>query len=241
MFFFDELLIILGGWVIARKGFRFVRSRLVLKPSVQTVSLEGLSTTVFVRESNGSRTNLEHYLENELITRGARVVMANQQAGMTLVKQGDFTPLNSSVHFTVVGTLIISTDISVKKHQYTESYHEYASRKAQWELDHSAWEQNEGRYSSFSGELWSHKKENARPRYPEPVLEERGWQWIDVPITLFQFSFRLVGKDGALLASGICESSTENIETTEGILHDLAAKAIAHLDQNNVWSKIVID
>lgn len=180
--------------------------------------LEGLTATVFVRESNGSRTNLEHHFEQELIARGARVLLANQQAGTALVKQGEFTPLHTEAHFTVVGTLMVREAVEVTA---DESEHAFAVRAA----EHKVWR-----------ERWLDTTYSA----PEPQLEPRR-KGTSTTYLHHQLSFRLIGRDGSLLASGTCEASPRAGRTSyEKTLRELARDAIAHLDGSNVWSHVVI-
>lgn len=183
--------------------------------------LEGLVATVFVREANGSRTHLEHYLEQELIVRGARVVTANQQAGMSLVKQGDFIPLHHDAHFVLFGTLAIRSGLTRQEREYTESEYDYAVRE------------EAHRVALMNSSLLSSE--------PMPVLKGRAFKWVTVPILHYQFSFRLIGNDGSILASGTCEEFPRaNSGSYEQTLRNLSRAAINHLNQTDVWSRVVI-
>lgn len=182
--------------------------------------LEGLVAAVFVREANGSRTHLEHYLEQELIVRGARMVIANQQAGMSLVKQGDFLPLHHDAHFVLIGTLAIRSGLTRQEREYTESEYDYAVREE------------------------AHRvavRSLALSMEPMPVLKGREFKWVTVPVLHYQFSFRLIGNDGSILASGTCEKFPRaNSGSYEQTLRNLARDAIYHLNQTDVWSRVII-
>ncbi len=89
------------------------RTDLPALPAGMRANLSGLVASVFVREPNGSRTNLEHHLEQELILRHAKVVLANQKVGIDIIKQGEFRPLAAGVNCSFVGTLVVDKQILV--------------------------------------------------------------------------------------------------------------------------------
>lgn len=186
--------------------------------------LEGVSATVFVREPNGARTNLEHHLEQELISRGARVLVANQQAGVALVKQGEFSHLHSEAHISVIGTLIVRKNVARDEKEWTESEHDFNVRLAAHRAEHTRWAINHTSYSP-----------------PEPQLRGRAWQLVKVETIHYQLIFRLIGRDGGLLASGTCEDFPRmEAASHESAFRKLAKDAIAYLDETDVWSRIAI-
>src|SRR3989338_968729 len=148
--------------------------------------LDGLTTAVYIREPNGSRTKLEHYVEQELINRGARVVLANPKAGYGILKESSFKPLAEGTHFSFVGSLVVMKNVFME-------------------------------------------------------VEDEDEELQDVPAVQYQLAFRLIGKDGAILASGTSENAEEaDLITHEGVLRKIAAEAVAYLDQANVWSHIIV-
>jgi hypothetical protein len=189
--------------------------------------LENLSATVFVRESNNNRTNLENHIEQELITRGARVLVSNQKAGMELVKQGDFSPLHIEANFSVIGTLVIRSGVTTQDKDWAESEYDFNLRKAEFESELEEWIRNKRLYTYFSD--------------PRPVLEGRRGTPVQVPALHYQLSFRLIGRDGALLASGTSEEFPRaDAASFDDALRLLAEKAISYLDTVDVWNKIVL-
>src|SRR3989339_1386933 len=98
-------------YYIKRFGYWFDgrEERPALPPAMQT-NLSMLVASVFVREPNGSRTNIENHLEQELILRHAKVVVANQKVGMAIIKDGTFQPLATNANCSFVGTLRIERD-----------------------------------------------------------------------------------------------------------------------------------
>lgn len=186
--------------------------------------LEDLSATVFVRQSNDSRSSLEHHIEQELIDRGARVLMANQRAGMALIKDGDFRSLvDDHVHLTVVGVLRVM-NCQVTEMIWTETRHDYEVRRAKYRVEFNHW----FRLSAVSSR-------------PEPILKPREGRIEKVPGLHFELSFRLIASDGALLASGTCKIfDRADRASHEESLRKLAKEAITYLDHTDVWSKIVI-
>jgi hypothetical protein len=190
--------------------------------------LENLSATVYVREPNGSRTNLEHHIEQELISRGARVLVSNQNAGMSLIKHGDFKPLHPEAHFSVIGNLVVRSGIFKEEIEWIEGEYDFRQRKEAYKNKVDRWYDRGGHLYSSVG--------------PKPVLEARKSRVVNVPAIHFQFSFRLVGRDGALLVSGTCEEFPLASEPShEGTLKQLASEAISHLDESDVWTRIVIE
>ncbi len=99
-------------YFIKRFGYWFDgrEERPALPPAMQ-VNLSMLVASVFVREPNGSRTNIENHLEQELILRHAKVVVANQKVGMAIIKEGTFQPLATDANCSFVGTLRIERDV----------------------------------------------------------------------------------------------------------------------------------
>jgi len=199
----------------------------LFNPGEENPSLSGLTATVFVREANGSRTNLEHHLEQALIERGARVVLASQQTGMNLLKQGGFSQLAADVNFAVLGVLIVRSGFTQQRRKvWAETEYEFERRRAEFEAAFDRWK--------YSLEQWV--KSPARP-----VFEPRRSKWEEVRVLHYQFSFRLIGSDGALLASGSCESFPEAGRASyDETLRELAREAVGYLDRTNVWERIVI-
>jgi|SRR3989344_1858107 len=186
-------------------------------------NLSGLTVTVFVREPNGSRTNIEHYLEQELINRGARVVMANQKAGAELIKTGNFEQLAMGSNFSLVGTLMTITGLIVPKTCWTETEFAFAKREAKFQVTYEAWD-------------WDHYDDE-----PEPVFEPRRTIVVDEPAKKLQLNFRIIGSDGAILASGTVERVImANAAMPEDTLGEMAAHAVKYLDENDVWTNVVI-
>lgn len=79
-------------------------------PPPKLADLSMLVASVFVREPNGSRTNIENHLEQQLILRSAKVVIANQKVGMAIIKDGEFHPLATDANCSFVGTLTVKRD-----------------------------------------------------------------------------------------------------------------------------------
>ena len=77
-------------------------------------NLSTLVASVFVREPNGSRTNIENHLEQQLILRSAKVVIANQKVGMAIIKDGEFHPLATDANCSFVGTLAVKKDVIIE-------------------------------------------------------------------------------------------------------------------------------
>ncbi|MBX4195894.1 hypothetical protein KW796_03015 [Candidatus Parcubacteria bacterium] len=188
-------------------------------------ALEGVSVTVFVREPNGSKTNLEYHIEQELIGRGAHVLMADQQAGTNLVKQGVFQPLHPEALFSFVGTLVVRSGLSIEGKEWTESEHDFESRQADFEVLMRSYQESRS---------WG-------DNVTRPILEERRYKIVRIPAILYQLSFRVVGRDGTLLASGTSEKEkVADQGSDDSILRKLSKDAIGYLDDADVWSKAVI-
>lgn len=191
-------------------------------------SLEGISATVFVREPNGSKTNLEHHLEQELINRGARVLLSDQKAGMEVLKQGSTAQLNSAAHFSAIGALVITEGCEMDDREWTEPKIDFEERQAKYEHLYRVW-RNKG---------YTHGRAHAGV---EPVLEERRHRIVKRAAISYELSFRLVGRNGELYASGVCgEVALADSHSHDEVLRKLAAEAIAKLDETNVWSRIII-
>ncbi len=172
--------------------------------------LRGFSATVFIRQPNGSRTNLEHHVEQGLIERGARVFQANQAAGMALLKLGEFGPLAVNAQVFIVGSLQ-TTDIIIRRSVWTEDHHLYELRRAQHYTVEGQWFRN--------------------PAGPRPILRPRESRLEEVEGVNFLLTFRFYHRDGSLLASGTCETVAEKQRVSyEGEFRQLAGMAITHLD-----------
>lgn len=189
--------------------------------------LEDVSVTVFVREPNGSRTDIEHFIEQELISRGARVLVANQQSGVAVIKKGEHILLNPEAHLSVVGTLAIKDSGTAKRVKvFTESEYEFNLRRAEYRKEWRDWDVQ---HNHPGGGI------------PEPQLRGRGFKIEKVPYLLLQFSYRVLSRDGSVLASGAeQESPPKDQASLENELRSLAARAVEALDEKNVWRHIVI-
>lgn len=186
--------------------------------------LQNLSVTVFVRESNGSRTDLEHHVEQEFISRGARVLLANQENATTLIKRGEYHSPNTEAHLALIGTLVIKDGGFVAQKIFTEDEHTYNLREAEWEAEHDRWL----RHGILNDEV-------------EPQLRARGFRTKEVPCLLYQFSYRIFARDGSILASGsVEEQPLKNQTSFDGELRSLAEEAISTLDERDVWQDITI-
>lgn len=69
-------------------------------------SLKDKSFSVFVRQSNKSKTDLELFIENTLIQLGATVHPSNQKSCLEFMASGENLPI-SQANFQILGTLII--------------------------------------------------------------------------------------------------------------------------------------
>lgn len=199
------------------------KETLALPPPL--ADLSNLTVAVFVREPNCSRTNIEHYLEQELINRGARVVMANQKAGLELMKTGNFEQLAVGSNFSLVGTLTTSNNLVLPQTCWVETEFAFNERRAKFEQVYEDW----AKYL-FLG-----------LSKPKPVLEPRRRKIVDKPAKKLQLNFRIIGSDGAILASGTTEHViVANEAMPERILGEMAIKAVKYLDENDVWKNVVI-
>jgi len=223
------------GWLVTSwlgkelKMFRALR-RLILHlygnifppaPPPPPPPLDGVVATVFVREPNGSKTALEHYLEQELIARGATIVLADQRAGFDLTKSGEWKPLSLEAHFTLVGTLLIE-NWKLRVKVYLESEDKFRVRETDWQARFGRWLTRLG------------------PDYPRPVLAERQYEMKDVPAIRYRLCYRVIGPTGIIFSSGAEEEVVRRDASHEGCLRDIAWGAIQSLDQTNVWSKVQI-
>lgn len=220
----------LGGGVYGAIKEKREEKRLADEEAAKRTLLENLSVTVFVRESNGSKTDLEYHLEQELISRGARVLVAKQQAGVDFIKNGSFTPLHPEAHFSVIGTLISRTGINKQVEKWTEDEHEFKVRKENHRIEMEKWRDRDDVSISNAG------------AGPKPILKPRESEIVIVPAIHYQFSFRVIGRDGAVLASGTSEEFPQaNQVSYEKTFKILASEAISKLDTTDVWKKIVIE
>jgi hypothetical protein len=188
-------------------------------------ALEGVAVTVFIREPNGSRTNIEHYVERYLISRGAQVLMADQQAGVALMKDGIFKPLHPEAHFSVIGTLIVKNGVSKLIKEYIETEYEFNMR----ESEHKT--------------LMRTYRENMSYGFNpvQPILEERRHKLIPAQVLHHQLSFRIVGRGGALLASGTSEDLPRaGLPSYDETLQKIAEEAMEQVDTKKVWTTVNI-
>lgn len=180
--------------------------------------LRNLSATVFIRQSNGSRTHFENYLEQKLIERGAQVFTADQQLGTELLKSGIFVPLVPDIQVMLVGTLLVFNGVEVKEEIWLEPKVGYETRLRVYEDSLACWEEEGGK----------------RPKPPKPPKKE-------VQIfqgSRFQLSYRLLSSNGVILASGCCEDYCPENSSPENAFQKIADSVLDQLNGDNVWDRI---
>ncbi|OHB22451.1 MAG: hypothetical protein A2939_02725 [Parcubacteria group bacterium RIFCSPLOWO2_01_FULL_48_18] len=182
--------------------------------------LRNVSATVFVRQPNGSKTSLEHYLEAELISRGARVVSADQQLGMEFLKQGTFALLAADIQVMLVGTLVVQDGVEVEEEEWLELKEDYETRK-RVHLDRlDKWE---------CSPTWEPKpKPLAKPQVKIHRYQGRR----------LQLSYRLVSSSGAILASGCREHGVRNSGLEDLAFRTIADSVLEQLMSENVWDQV---
>ena len=188
----------------------------------QRVSLEGISVSVFIQQPDNSRINLECHIEQELLSRGALVFVADRGAGESIVSLGKFQPLSPDANTSFVGTLVIRENVEVIKE--AETGHEFNLRLAQWEADIKGWKEAGKHYND-----------------PKPVLRPRRGEPFKYFVNVIQLSFQLMDSQGSLLASGNIEKIVDAGEPTHNVsFRGIAKKALDTLDDNNVWNSISV-
>ena len=82
-------------------------------------SLNGLVATVFITECKGRRVRndcrITHYVEQELIERGARVVVVDRKAALRFLKEGSVQRFAAEANVAFIGELVqvvVAADIS---------------------------------------------------------------------------------------------------------------------------------
>lgn len=179
--------------------------------------LRNLSATVFIRQSNGSRTHFENYLEQKLIERGAQVFTADQQLGTELLKNGTFVPLAPDIQVMLVGTLLVFDGVEIKEEIWLEPEVGYNARLYMYRNALSRWE-------------WGGNE----PKPPAPPKKEiqilRG--------SRFQLCYRLFSSNGVILASGCCESSCPENFSPKNAFQKIADSVLDQLNGDNVWDRI---
>lgn len=213
-----------GKYTHSKIQARKVRKSLALEKERIRTLLSDVCVTVFVRQPNGSQTDLERHIEQALICRGARVVLANQKKGSALLRRGEYSELNPNAHMSVVGTLVIKDGGLLDTKVFTESEHDFNVREADHELRMDSWRMD------IMGET------------PRPQLRERGFRIEQVPYWLYQFSFRILGRDGTVLASGLESTGVLKSQVSFNTeLRTLADRSVQKLDDRNIWTDIAID
>lgn len=184
--------------------------------------LTDISMAVSVRESNGSRTTLENLVESELVKRGARVLLANQERSVMMVKSGEYSPLNTEAQLSLVGTLTVRHGCIVPVIVYTEKEFDFNERKAQFEVDLHNW-----------------RSQYNPSEHPKPQFEGRQHKALNLPRNVFHFSYKIIGKGGIVIASGVNQATSEaELAGSLEELRGLAESTVESLEELDIWSNI---
>ena len=197
------------------------RRKVAVEEEKRRVSLEGISASVFIQQPDNSRINFERHIEQELLSRGALVFVADRDAGESIVNLGKFQPLSPEANASFVGSRDIREKVEIVEE--TETQHEFNLRRAKWKADLNWWKEESGFHD------------------PKPVLKPRRVEPIKHLVNVIQLSFQLMDGQGSLLASGNVEKVVDAGEPTyNSVFKAILKKAIAAFDSNNIWNNVSV-